>query len=57
MSQETAHIDSSDSEGLGNAQSAIMFSIALLTSLSAITPPVDPDPIASFRCRAARYRA
>jgi hypothetical protein len=49
MSQETAHIDSSDSEGLGNAQSAIMFSIAPLTSLSAMTPPVDPDPIASFR--------
>src|SRR5215469_7343378 len=33
MSQETAHIDSSDSEGLGNARSAIMFSIAPLTSL------------------------
>src|SRR5215469_10638936 len=49
MSQETAHIDSSDSEGLGNAQSAIMFSIAPLTSLSAMTPLVDPDPIASFR--------
>ncbi|HVI67434.1 MAG TPA: hypothetical protein VM910_33375 [Bradyrhizobium sp.] len=26
-----------------------MFSIAPLTSLSAMTPPVDPDPIASFR--------
>lgn len=49
MSQETAHIDSSGSEGLSNAQSAIMFSIAPLTSLSAMTPPVDPDPAASFR--------
>src|SRR6266487_5928983 len=49
MSQETAHIDSSGSEGLSNAQSAIMFSIAPLTSLSAMTPPVDPDPVASFR--------
>ena len=29
--------------------SAIMFSIAPLTSLSAITMPVDPDPVASFR--------
>ena len=28
MSQETAHIDSSASEGLSNAESAIMFSIA-----------------------------
>ena len=26
-----------------------MFSIAPLTSLSVMTPPVDPDPIASFR--------
>jgi hypothetical protein len=42
MSQETAYIDSSGSEGLSNA-------IAPLTSLSAMTPPVDPDPIASFR--------
>jgi hypothetical protein len=49
MSQVTAHIDSSGSEGLNNAQSAIMFSIAPLTSLSAMTPPVDPDPVASFR--------
>jgi hypothetical protein len=32
MSQETAHIDSFGSEGLHNAQSAIMFSIAPLTS-------------------------
>jgi hypothetical protein len=48
-SQETAHIDSSGSEGLSNAQSAIMFSIAPLTSLSAMTPQVDPDPVASFR--------
>jgi len=49
MSEETAHIDSSGSEGLSNAQSAIMFSIAPLTSLSAMTPPVDSDPVASFR--------
>jgi hypothetical protein len=49
MSQETTHIDSSGSEGLSNAQSAIMFSTAPLTSLSAMTPPVDPDPAASFR--------
>src|SRR5262249_22326602 len=49
MSQETAHIDSSGSEGLSNAQRAIMFSIAPLTSLSAMTPPVEPDPVASFR--------
>src|SRR5262249_17033485 len=49
MSQETAHIDSSGSEGSSNAQSAIMFSIAPLTSLPAMTPPVDPDPAASFR--------
>ena len=49
MSRETAHIDSSGSEGLSNAQSAIMFSIAPLTSLPAMTPPVDPDPVASFR--------
>ncbi len=49
MSQETAHIDASGSEGLSNAQSAIMLSIAPLTSLSAMTPPVDPDPVTSFR--------
>jgi len=49
MSQETAHTDSSGSEGLSNAQSAIMFSIAPLTSLPAMTPPVNPDPVASFR--------
>jgi hypothetical protein len=49
MSQETAHIDSSGSEGLSNAQSAITFSIAPLTSLSAMTLPVDPDPAASLR--------
>ena len=35
--------------GGSDAQSAIMFSIAPLTSLSAITMPVDPDPVASFR--------
>jgi hypothetical protein len=49
MSQETAHIGLSGSEGSRNAQSAIMFSSAPLTSLSAMTPPVDPDPVASFR--------
>jgi hypothetical protein len=49
MSEETARIDASGSEGLSNAQSAIMFSIAPLTSLSAMTPPVDLDPVASFR--------
>ena len=49
MSRETAHIDSSSGEDLSNAQSAIMFSIAPLTSLSAMTTPVDPDPVASFR--------
>jgi hypothetical protein len=37
MSQETAHIDSSGSEGSSNAQSAIMFSIAPLTSLGDAT--------------------
>jgi hypothetical protein len=34
---------------LSNAQSAITFSIAPLTSLSAMTLPVDPDPAASLR--------
>jgi hypothetical protein len=47
MSQKTTHIDSSGSEGLSNAQSAIVFSIAPLTS--AMTPPVEADPAASFR--------
>jgi hypothetical protein len=46
MSEETARIDSSGSEGLSNAQSAI---IAPPTSLSAMTPPVDPDPVANLR--------
>jgi hypothetical protein len=49
MSQETAHIVSSGSEGLSNAQSAIMFFIAPLTSLSVMTTQVDPDPVTSFR--------
>ena len=44
-SQQTAPIH----ELLSNAERAIMFSIAPLTSLSAIITPVDPDPIASFR--------
>jgi hypothetical protein len=49
ISQRTAHIDSSGSEGLSNAQGAILFSVAPLTSLSAISTSVDPDPAASFR--------
>jgi len=44
-SQQTAAID----ETLSNAGRAIMFSIAPLTSLSAVVTPVDPDPVASFR--------
>ena len=44
-SQQTASID----ERLSNAERAIMFSIAPLTSLSAMMTPVDPDPVASFR--------
>jgi hypothetical protein len=49
VSEETARIDTSGSEGLSSAQSAIMFSTAPLTSLSAMAPPVDPDPIMDFR--------
>jgi hypothetical protein len=45
QSQQTAAID----ERLSNAERAIMFSIAPLTSLSAVVAPVDPDPVASFR--------
>jgi hypothetical protein len=44
-SQQTAPID----ERLRNAERAIMFSIAPLTSLTAMMTPVDPDPVASFR--------
>lgn len=44
-SQQTAPID----EELSNAEGAIMFSIAPLTSLSAMMTPVDPDPVANFR--------
>jgi hypothetical protein len=44
-SQQTAPID----ERLRNAERAIIFSIAPLTSLSAMMTPVDPDPVASFR--------
>ena len=45
-SQQTAPFD----ERLSNAERAIMFSIAPLTSLSAmVMTPVDPDPVASFR--------
>ena len=44
-SQQTAPID----ERLSNAERAIMFSIAPLTSLSAVMTPIDPDPVASFR--------
>jgi hypothetical protein len=36
-------------ETLSNAERAIMFSMAPLTSLSAVITPVDPDPVASFR--------
>jgi hypothetical protein len=43
--QQAAAID----ERLSNAERAIMFSIAPLTSLSAVVTPVDPDPVASFR--------
>jgi hypothetical protein len=49
MSQDTAHANSFGSEGSNNAQGAIMFSSRPLTSLSAMTTPVDPDPVASFR--------
>jgi hypothetical protein len=49
ISQATTHIDFSGPEGLSNAQSAIMFSIAPLASLSEMTPPVDHDPVAAFR--------
>ena len=45
----TAHIDSSGNDGLSNAPSAILFSVALFTSLRAISTLVDPDPAASFR--------
>jgi hypothetical protein len=44
-SQQNAAID----ETLSNAERAIMFSMAPLTSLSAMVTPVDPDPVASFR--------
>jgi hypothetical protein len=44
-SQQNALID----ETLRNAERAIMFSMAPLTSLSALVTPVDPDPVASFR--------
>src|SRR5262245_22467054 len=47
--QGTAYVDTSGSEGLSNAQNAIMFSIAPVMLLSAMTPPVDTDPVASFR--------
>jgi hypothetical protein len=49
MSQKAAHTDSAGGADLSNAQSAIMFSMAPLTSLSAISTPVDPDSVASFR--------
>src|SRR5262245_56296868 len=45
QSQQAAAID----ERLSNAERAIMFSIAPLTSLSAVVTPVDPDPVASLR--------
>lgn len=49
MSQETAHINSSDSEGLGKRTQRDHVLYRAAESLSAMTPPVDPDPIASFR--------
>jgi hypothetical protein len=48
-SLQTAHIDASTSEVSRDAQSAVPFSVAPLRSLSLITTPVDPDPVASFR--------
>ena len=42
-------VDSAGGADLSNAQSAIMFSMAPLTSLSAISTQVDPDSVASFR--------
>ena len=44
-SQPTAPID----ERLSNAERAIMFSSAPLTSLPAMMAPIDRDPVASFR--------
>ena len=49
MSRGTAHIASSSGEDLTNAQRAIVFSSAPLTSLSAMTTPVGPDPDARYR--------
>jgi hypothetical protein len=48
-SLETAPIDAPASERLRDAPSAVAFSVALLRSLSLVTTPVDPDPVASFR--------
>src|SRR5262249_61935988 len=48
-SLESAHIDAPSNEVARDAQSAITFSVAPLRSLSLITMPVDPDPVASFR--------
>jgi hypothetical protein len=44
-SQQTTAID----EIFSNAERGIMFSMAPLTSLSAVVTPVDTDPVASFR--------
>jgi hypothetical protein len=48
-SLETAHIDAPAGEVSRDAQSAVTFSVAPLRSLSLMTTPVDPDPVASFR--------
>ena len=48
-SRDTADANSSGSEGLRNAEDAIIFSSMPVSSLSAMTTPVDPNPIASFR--------
>jgi hypothetical protein len=49
MPEDVVHMDASAGDGFNNAQSAIVFSTAPLTSLSAITPGIDSDPVASFR--------
>jgi hypothetical protein len=45
----TAPIDAPASETLRDAQNAVTFSVAPLRSLSLMTTPVDPDPVAGFR--------
>ena len=48
-SLESAHIDAPSNEVAREAQSAVTFSVAPLRSLSLMTTPIDPDPVASFR--------